>query len=299
MKVGYFPGCSLHGTAVEYEESLQEVCKVFDIQLVEIKDWNCCGATAAHSLNKLLSLALPARTLALAEQQGFDEILVPCAACFSRMATTFHELKFDEAMRLKVPEVIEMEYKGTAKPMNLIDFINKYITPQLESKVVKPLDKSVACYYGCLLVRPPKLAGYERYEDPLMMEEIMKKIGAKPIEWAFKTECCGAGLSVTRTDIVGKLSGKILDDAVSRGAQTVIAACPMCQSNLDMRRKSINEYLNRKDETPILFITQAIGLALGIDRKKLGLDRHIVKVDTMFTMLKDKLTAVKETGKVA
>lgn len=299
IKIGYFPGCSMHGTAIEYEESLQEVCKSFGIILEEIKDWNCCGATAAHSLNKVLSLSLPARTLALAEKQGFDDILVPCAACYSRMITAYHEIRFDEKLRLMIPDIIEMEYYGTAKPLNLIDFINKYISPELKSKVTNPFNKSVACYYGCLLVRPPKLAGYERYEDPLMMEDIMDMIGAKPIKWAYKTECCGAGLSVTRTDIVGKLSGKILEDAVSRGAETLIAACPMCQSNLDMRRNAIDGYLNKKDKTPVLFITQAIGLAIGIDSKKLGLHRNLVSTDLLLNLTELKIKNDKLIGEEA
>jgi heterodisulfide reductase subunit B2 len=283
MKIGYFPGCSLHGTAVEYQESLFEVCKKFDIELIEIKDWNCCGATAAHSLNKLLSLALATRTLALAEKQGFDEIVIPCAACFNRLATAYQELQHDKMMREKISEVIEMEFTAKSKPMNLIDFINKYINDKLAGLVTTPFEKIAACYYGCLLVRPKEIANCERYEDPLMMEDIMKKIGGKSIDWAFKTECCGAGLSVSKTDIVGKLSGNILEDAVSRGAEVIITACPMCQSNLDMRRKNINLFLGKKVDVPVLFITQAIGMALGIDNKKLGLHRHIVNTDILFS----------------
>jgi heterodisulfide reductase subunit B len=278
-KIGYFPGCSLHGTAVEYEESLQEVCKAFDIELIEIKDWNCCGATAAHSLNKVLSISLPIRNLALAEEQNFEDILVPCAACFSRLSMAQHELKFNEKLRKQIPSIIELNYNGTTKPLNVIDFIEKYILSELDSKIKVKIDKIVAAYYGCLLMRPKEIISYDRIEDPLSMEKILNKIGCKTIDWAFKTECCGAGLSVTRTDIVAKLSGNILDDAVSRGAEVIVAACPMCQSNLDMRRKNINEYLGHKDETPILFITQIIGLSLGLDPKKLGLSRHIVNTE--------------------
>jgi heterodisulfide reductase subunit B len=283
MKIGYFPGCSLHGTAIEYNSSLLEVCKSFGYELEEIKDWNCCGATAAHSLSKLLSVALPARTLALAEKQGFTDILVPCAACYSRMLTAWHVIKIDAKLKKQIPEVIEMEYHGTAKPMSILDFISKYIAPELKAKVINPLAKSVACYYGCLLVRPNKLVNFDRYEDPTVMEGILKLLGAKPIDWAFKTECCGAGLSVPRTDIVAKLSGKILEDATHRGAEAIIAACPMCQSNLDMRRKSINKYLGTENDVPVLYITEAIGLAIGIDKDKLGTGKHFVKTNNFIT----------------
>lgn len=296
MKIGYFPGCSLHGTAIEYNESLINVCSAFGYELEEIKDWNCCGATAAHSLNKMLSIALPARTLALAEKQGYDEILVPCAACYSRMLTAWHEIKTDEKLKKQIPELIEMEYHGTAKPMSILDFISKYIAPNLKDKVVTPLNKTVACYYGCLLVRPNKLVNFDRYEDPTAMEEILTLIGAKPIDWAFKTECCGAGMSVPRTDIVGKLSGKILEDASHRGAEAIIAACPMCQSNLDMRRKSIDLYLGEKIEIPVLYITQAIGLAIGISGDKLGTGKHFVKTDkfiSQINIIKDKKTVTE------
>jgi heterodisulfide reductase subunit B len=279
IKVGYFPGCSLHGTAIEYEASLQSICAEFDIELVEIKDWNCCGATAAHSLNHLLSIALPARSLALAESQEFSEILVPCAACYSRLLSAWADITLDSKIRRKVSNIIELPLQGTAKPISILEFISRYILPNLKEKIKFPITQKVACYYGCLLVRPPNLVHYDRYEDPMIMEEFVKVLGGKPIEWGFKTECCGAGLSVTRTDLVGKLSGKIVEDAVSRGAEALIAACPMCQSNLDMRRKSINNYLGEKVDIPVMYITQAIGLAMGIEPRKLGTKKHFVSMD--------------------
>lgn len=297
-KIGFYPGCSLHGTGVEYEESLSAVCKEFGIELVEINDWNCCGATAAHSLNKLLSVSLPARNLVLAEEQGFDEILVPCAACYSRLISSYKELKKDAELNEKVTLILEKKFSCNSKPINIFEFINKYIKPELKEKVKFPFNKSIACYYGCLLVRPPKLVENERYEDPNNMEELMEIIGAKPIKWAFKTECCGAGLSVSRTDIVGKLSGKILDDAVSRNAEVIVTACPMCQSNLDMRRNAINDYLGKKFETPILFITQAIGLAIGIDMKKLGLHRNLVSTRSLLSDYNNKMEQKKTAMEV-
>lgn len=275
-KTGYFPGCSLHGTAIEYNESLQAVSQLFDLELNEIKDWNCCGATAAHSMNSMLGVALPARILALAENQNIDEFVVPCAACFSRIANAKHEMHVDEKYKSKVPEIIEMDYKGSSQPINVIDFIEKYFKTDLINKIVNPLNIKVACYYGCLLTRPPKLTKVERYEDPMMMEDIMKILGAEPIDWAFKTECCGAGFSVSHTESVARLSAKILEDAAHRGAEAIIVACPMCQSNLDMRRADINKYLGRNIDIPVLYISEAIGLALGIDQKKLGLNKHTV-----------------------
>jgi len=278
MTLGFYPGCSLKGSSREYAESVITVAKAFDIELQEINDWNCCGATAAHNMNKELSLALPARILSLAEKQGLTEIVVPCAACYSRLTVTIHELSKDASLKKAVTDANNLEYTGSVNVLNIVQMIDKYITPRLAEKVVKPFDHKVACYYGCLLVRPHEILKFDREEDPQTLDELMLKTGATPIDWAFKTECCGAGLSVARTSSVGRLSGKIIADAHDRGAEAVIVACPMCHSNLDMRRDAINSYLGEKVDIPVLYITQAIGLALGLDRKKLGLHRHFVEV---------------------
>ncbi len=279
MTLGLYPGCSLKGSSREYAESVLAVAKAFDIDLQEIHDWNCCGATAAHNLNHELSVALPARILSLAGKQGLNEIVVPCAACYSRLTVTKHELSKDNLLKDRISEINNMEYNGKVEILNIIQMLNKYVTPVLESRVAKPFDHKVACYYGCYLVRPHEILGFDREEDPLSMDELMLKIGATPVDWAFKTECCGAGLSVSRTQSVGRLSGKIIGDAHDRGAEAVIVACPMCHSNLDMRRDAINSYLGEKIGIPVLYVTQAIGLAVGLDRKALALQRHFVDVN--------------------
>lgn len=278
MKTGIYPGCSLTGSARDYNESVFALADAFGLELMQIPDWNCCGATAAHNLNKQLSLALPARILALAEKSGMDEIIVPCAACYSRLVVTQHELKSNPELKNRISETIEMDYRGTCKILNVIEWIDKYIVPDIEKKKVKSFTHKVACYYGCLLVRPNKILNYDRAEDPQTMDVVMTKLGATPVDFPFKTECCGAGLSISRTDIVSKLSGKIIEDAGYRGAEAIIVACPMCHSNLDMRRPDINKYWEKKFEIPVLFVTQAIGLALGLSPEKVGLKRHFVEV---------------------
>lgn len=278
MKTGIYPGCSLTGSARDYNESVFALADAFDIAFSQIPDWNCCGATAAHNLNKELSLALPARILALAEQNGMDEIIVPCAACYSRLTVTQYELRKNPELKNRISEVLEMDYRGTSKILNVIEWIDKYITPKLEEKVTKPFDHKVACYYGCLLVRPDKVLNYDRAEDPRTMDIVMSKIGATPVDYPYKTECCGAGLSISRTDIVSKLSGKIIEDAEHRGAEAIIVACPMCHSNLDMRRADINKYWETEYNIPVIFVTQAIGLAIGLSAEKVGLQRHFVEV---------------------
>src|SRR5574344_2508044 len=281
MKLGFYPGCSLKGTSREYNESVKAIAPAFDIELVDIEDWNCCGATAAHSVNKELSLALPARVLALAEKQGMTEIVVPCASCFNRLMMTQYELAQNDDLKKKIVDAIGMPYEGTVKILNVVQFINLYIKDKLAEKVTKPFNYDVACYYGCLLVRPHKVLNFDRVEDPTLMDDLMKIVVANSIEWGFKTECCGAGLSVSRTDLVAKLSGTIVKDAADRGAKAIIVACPMCHSNLDMRRPQIDQYLNENITVPVIYITQAIGLAVGVDAAKLGLQRHFVNVTTL------------------
>jgi len=276
MNIGFYPGCSLKGTSSEYAQSTIALAKIFDIHFIEIEDWNCCGATAAHNLNKELAVALPARILALAEKQGLNEIVVPCAACYNRLSVAQHECNEDSALKKRVSEIIDMPFKGTCKILNIIQFIEQYIAGSLEEKIVKPFDHPVVCYYGCLLVRPQSILKFDRVEDPQSMDELMRKTGAKSLDWGFKTECCGAGFSVSRTSVVAKLSGKIVKDAEDRGAKAIIVACPMCQSNLDMRRKHIDSYLSRKTNVPVLYITQAIGLALGLNHKELGFKKLFV-----------------------
>jgi heterodisulfide reductase subunit B len=279
MTLGLYPGCSLKGSSREYTESVLAVANACGIELVEIDDWNCCGATAAHNLNKELSLALPARILSLAEKQGMKEIVVPCAACYSRLTVTKHEITEHPGLAETIIKKNGLAYTGSVEVLNIIQMIDKYITPNLEGRIVKPFDHKVACYYGCLLVRPHEILNFDREEDPQSMDELMLKAGATPIDWAFKTECCGAGLSVSRTSSVGRLSGEIIKDASDRGAEAVIVACPMCHSNLDMRREAINTYLGEEIDIPVLYATQVLGLALGIEKKKLGLQRHFVTVN--------------------
>ena len=279
MRIGFYPGCSLEGSSKEYHDSLFAVAEKCGITLEEIIDWNCCGASAAHNLNHDLAIALPARSLALAEKQGLTEIVVPCAACYSRMATSKNEISSNVTMKQKIENYIDLKLTADVKILTVFEFLQKYIFPVVDEHIVSKLNQKAACYYGCLYSRPKETATLEQTENPMEMDEVLVKAGATPIEWAFKTECCGAGLSVSRTDIVAKLSGKILQDAVDRGAESIVVACPMCHMNLDMRRPEIKKQLNKDINIPVLFITQALGLSMGIPAEKLGLNKHYVPTD--------------------
>ena len=278
MKLGYFPGCSLEGSSREYNESLQAIAPLLGLELAEVPDWNCCGATAAHSLNHKLALALPARILALAEKAGLDELLVPCSACLNRLATTHAVLGEHEEIRQEICQIIELPWTGSTAVVGVLDVLGRCATDGLKDKVRRPFAHKVACYYGCYLTRPAKVATCARAEDPQEMDELLAAVGATPIKWAFKVDCCGAGLSVSRTASVAELSGRIVDDAVRRGAEAIIVACPMCHTNLDLRRPAIEQHRQTKYAIPVLYVSQAIGLALGLSERALGLHRHAVPV---------------------
>lgn len=275
MRIGYYPGCSLLGSSREFDESVRAVAAVLDLELVQVPDWNCCGASSAHVLDHKLSLALPARILALAEEAGLTELLAPCAACYNRLASARDALEKDPALAREIEAVIERPVTGKVRIVNILEVLDRF-KDVIPGKVKAPYAHKVACYYGCLLVRPPKVLHFDRAEDPQSMDRLAAAAGAIPLDWNFKTECCGAAFSVTRTDLVARLSGKIVGGAAKAGAEALVVACPMCQSNLDLRRPEIDAALGAGHTLPVLFITQVLGLAMGLEPKKLGLQRHFV-----------------------
>ena len=278
-KVGFYPGCSLKGSSREYGESTLALAAALGMPLMEIDDWNCCGASSAHAVSRELSLALPARVLALAAAQGFEEVVVPCAACYNRLSLTGHELSRNPQARQNVERVLDMPLDRPVRILNVLQWLVKYAPGRIAEKRVRALEKKVACYYGCLLVRPASVLGFDRTEDPQTMDQLLREAGAKPIDWAFKTECCGGGMTIPDTGAVARLSGDVLQDAAARGAEAVVVACPMCHANLDMRRAVINRRLKTPVDIPVLYVTQALGLALGLAPEQLGLKRHFVPVN--------------------
>ncbi len=277
MSIGYFPGCSLTGTGREYDQSLREVLRTLDVELDEIQDWSCCGASSAHITSHTLAVALPANNIALADRQGLKEIMAPCAACYNRLVMAGHELRTNEAMRMKVEDVLETRVNTGLRIMNLIELFDEVGTDAITAKTTLDLSGiTVACYYGCLLVRPADLVRFDDAEHPTSMERIVGAVGAKAVDWNFKTECCGAAHSIAHTEIVVDLSRRILDDARSHGADAIVVACPMCHSNLDMRQRNIRREDSGHKDIPILYLSELIGLAFGIELKKLGLDLHFI-----------------------
>ena len=275
-RFAYFPGCSLHGTAKDFEESVEVVCEALGIELVEIPDWNCCGATSAHALDKTLSVALPARNLVLAEQMGMD-IAVPCAACYNRLMSANEALKNDPKLKKEIESTLPHPFQGTARIRPLVDvLVNEAGLDKIAEAVKRPLSSlKVACYYGCLLVRPPKILGFDDAEDPQSLDNLVKTLGAEAVDWPHKTECCGASFALTRTDIVFKLTGDVLRMAKQAGANCIVCACPLCMANLDMRQAHIEKMTGEKLDLPIFFFTELMGVAMDLDVER-ALERHFV-----------------------
>jgi len=282
VKVGYYPGCSLEGTAREFGISVEKSCELLGIDLVELEDWSCCGATAAHNTSHLLSIALPARNLALAERQGFDQLLSPCAACSNRLISAHKEMAENEALRNDVAEVTGLPYSGGVTVLNYLDLILKFGLTNVESKVTRKLENfKIACYYGCLLVRPPKVIEFDDPENPQSMDKIVAALGAEPIEWEYKVECCGGGFTISDPTLVETLSHDILQNAEAEGANAVAVSCPLCHANLDMKQAAINARFRERRKLPIYYVSELVALACGATPEETGINKHFVDSYTL------------------
>jgi len=274
MKYSYYPGCSARSTARDMHESTLAVAQVLNVELVELNGWTCCGATAAHQTDPLLAASLPAANLSLVRATGLD-MVVSCAACYNRMKVANHTISSSAAMRKSVAEVIEHDYDGSVPVRHFIEVLLEDIGP---AKLRKSLKSSlhglrVACYYGCLLVRPPEVMRFDDPENPTSLDRLVTAMGGESLEWPHKVECCGGGLNLTRTDIVVRLSASLAEAAKMSGADCIAVACPMCQTSLDLRQKDIEKATGKKLDLPVVYITQLLGLCLDISSKALGLDR--------------------------
>lgn len=277
MKFAYYPGCTLKSTGIEYDMSTKKVCEKLGIDLWEIPDWNCCGASSAHVTSELLAQALPARNNAIAEEAGLD-LAISCAACYSRCKLSEVAVRSSKEKAKEISEIIERPYEAKSTVRSTVDIIlNDYGLDKFKEKITNSLEglKTVS-YYGCLLVRPAEIS-IDDPEDPTAIDKITEATGATAIDWSCKTECCGASHATSDQQMGLSMVEKILDGAKKTGADCIITACPMCTSNLDMRQSQVGKKFNKEYNIPVLYFTQLMGLALGIDPKELGLDKHFVK----------------------
>ncbi|MCF8033355.1 MAG: CoB--CoM heterodisulfide reductase iron-sulfur subunit B family protein [Desulfarculaceae bacterium] len=275
-EVSYYPGCSLEATARDYAESIEGVAKALDLELRELEDWNCCGATAAHSLDHRAALNLAARNLALA-MEGPSPLVVPCALCYNRLASARHELMADGSLIIDEIRSLGADY-ASVEVMELNEYLT---TPGMmalaQHKASQDLSGLKAvCYYGCQGQRPPRVTGKTDYENPRGLDRLLAALGVEVMDWPFKTDCCGASHSVARPDLVHALVARLYDRALQQGANCIVTGCQMCQANLDMYQQQIARQMGREVYLPVLYFTEVMGLALGLDQTPRWLGRHLV-----------------------
>jgi heterodisulfide reductase subunit B len=269
MRFSYYPGCTEHSTSVEYGLSTHGVFKTLGVELVEIEDWNCCGAAATHSINHLLSLCLPARNISKAQSSKAGPLLVPCAGCFNMLKRTEYTLKNDEAKRKEIEEIVGFTYQPSQEILALMDvMLNRIGLEKIQEKVKRPLKGlKAACYYGCALVRHPKVTQLDDPENPQYLDRLVKTLGAEPVEWSYKIDCCGADLALTYGDIVKKLVGKIVSMAKEAGARCIVTSCGLCQANLEMRQEI---------GLPIFYFTELMGVAFDLENRDKWWSKHMI-----------------------
>jgi len=285
MKYAYYPGCSGHGSSVEYEVSTRAVCNALNMDLVEIEDWNCCGSTPAHSISHELSGALAARNLLQAAKTGADCVISPCPSCSSnlkmaRWRMQKPEFKADVDSLLDAPTPANEE--GGADLMETYSVLQAIVenegVDKIASRITYPLKgMKVVTYYGCLLSRPAHVAKFDDPENPQSLDSIMKALGAEVLPFAFKTECCGAAMGIPDVNVPGTLSGRILDAARAAGADAVVTACPLCHMNLDLRQRQAARITKTAPfGLPVFYYTQLIALAFGLPAECVRLDKLAV-----------------------
>jgi heterodisulfide reductase subunit B len=276
VDIGYYPGCALHGSSNDYEQSLQACLGALDVRLREPEDWICCGATAAHCLNAQLAVALPARNLAVAQRDGLSELLAPCPMCSMELHKA-NEALTNDATRRRMAEIVELDVTTDTRVLNLIEVFQDIGIERILEQATTSLDElRPACYYGCLLTRPPETVRFDDCENPQSMEQLLTALGASPVRWNYRTECCGAGMTLSDESTVLELSHRILRDAREHGANCLVVACPMCHVNLDMKQADIDRRFDTRHDLEVFYLSDLVGRALGLDDQTLGIDRHFV-----------------------
>ncbi len=302
-RIAYYPGCSLHGTSLEYDHSIRAALARLGIELEEPDGWVCCGTTSAHSTDQDLAAELPLRNVALIERSGHSYATVPCPLCFSRLRTVTEERsEHPEPQLAATPaphvtttappdgagDVVSATVSSSVRKPHVpvhdvqVDHLLATITDRIgygevAQAVRHPLEGlKVVCYYGCVITRPPKLTNVQDYEYPTNMDRLVEVLGARALDWSYKTECCGASLGITQLPIALRMTERILQDAKAVGADAVVVACPFCHVNLDSRQKQIEEQMGAILDLPVLYFTQLMGLAFGVSSKDLALHKHFV-----------------------
>ena len=277
MSLAYYPGCSLHGSSGEFDVSTRKVLDVLGVAYKEVPDWTCCGSTPAHMMDHLMAQALAARNLRQAAEVG-DELLAPCPSCYQREKNAQIAIHTDDALRAEVNEVLDKPYNGRVMVYSLPEYLVNTVGEEKIASLVKTdlSQLKVVPYYGCLLARPRDMIGECDHEQPMMMDQLLKAVGADVKWWNYKAECCGASVGMPKAEIQRRLSGKIIEQALLAGADAIVVCCPLCHVNLDLKQAQINSFLGTDYKVPILYLSQVMGLAFGLSAKDVQLGKNVV-----------------------
>lgn len=278
MKYGYYPGCSLEGISVEYNHSMRSLFAALEVEIEDIPDWICCGTLAAPSISRLLGVAAPLWNIAKAKQEGFEQLVAPCSACVYHFKNAEKQVYANNKLMVDVETVLETRLNDLPRTVHPIEIlVNDGFEARIKSGIQRDMsDLNVVCYYGCHISRPAEVMQFDDPEDPQSMDQLMNWVGVQTMDWSNKVDCCGAHFSLIKPDIVIELCAKLVESALEAGAEAIVVACPMCHANLDTRQEAISDRLGQPIKMPILYFSQVLGYALGIEPSALGLKKHIV-----------------------
>ncbi len=286
-RYGYYPGCSLLSGAKEYDHSVRAVFAHLGIELVDLEDWSCCGAVHADVHNQDGAVLLPARNLALAESQGLDRILAPCSGCYRNLRRASKRVAEDKAMRVKVNDHLKEGLALTTDievmhPVYVL--LNEFGLEGVRALVTRPLEGlRVASYYGCMLTRPKDR--FDSPERPVGLDDLVHVLGAEIVDYPMKAKCCGGAMALSHSEVTARLTGNVLLSAKESRADIVTLACPMCHTALDAYQAKAERVLHRALDLPVVYFTQLMGLAFGLDPTSLGFERHMVSPQAQLARL--------------
>lgn len=275
----YYPGCSLMSSAKEFGESLFQMFRLLGAWVEPLDDWNCCGASPAHSVNQDYALMLAGRNILLAERQGIKDLYVICPSCFVRLRTAERTIRENAEKNDKLEKIMGRRYNGTVRirftPEFLSDVLNVFARA-----VINPLaGMKGVLYFGCLLTRPEWLTGFDIRPYEQNLNKLVRALGVETVDWSFSKQCCGSHLAVTKPDMVNRMVDDIRDHARRAGANCMIAFCPLCQVNLELRGKEV-------DPLPVFYISELIGMAAKLPGHEKWVGKHLVDPKPLLSELK-------------
>jgi len=305
MKMLFYPGCSMQRTARPYLDSLLAIREAIGLELEDVSDWNCCGATEYMSVHRIAAHALVGRNLALASRQaeGTDTLTAGCSACYLNLAKTDQQMREDPRLRTTVNEALAaggLSYEpGSLKVRHLLDVVcNDVGYEAVKAQVVRPLyGLKLAPYYGCQVVRPDPDSRWDDREQPVAMDRLLRALGAEVVDYTLKTQCCGGHMTVIGPEIAYGLIRRLVHGAAAAGADAIVTLCPMCQLNLDAYQVEMNKFFKTDYAVPVLYFTQLMGLAFGRSHAELGIGKEFIAAAPALARIQDEPPPVVEAKK--